>query len=212
MTTIRLAYSHLNLRWNPFSETGVEEIPRLAVVEVGQYIDRLKKPGFALQFLGARGRGKTTHLFALHEHFPQAPYYHFAEHAPIPKITQAPLLFLDETQRLPALLRKRIFSRKVSFVVASHMDHRSEFRKAGLEYETIILRGLSLSNLKLIIERRIEWARRGPGAVPTVPASELGKLIEIYGDDLWAIFARLYDEFQVLKEVSDVKIQAFHKV
>ncbi len=206
MTTIRLAYTHLNLRWNPFGEANREDTAKLAIVEVGQYVERLKQPGFALQFIGEPGRGKTTHLLALREHFLQAPYFHFAENAPIPPIPTAPLLFLDETQRLPASLRKEIFSRQDSFVVATHKDHWREFAKAGLRYESVNIGGLSISRLKLIIERRIEWARRGPGPVPTVSLPEMAKLIKIYGDNLEAIFARLYDEFQALKEVNDVKL------
>ncbi len=203
---IQLAFTHLNLRWNPFGEASSKDLAQLAVVQVEQYVDRLKRPGYALQFLGQMGRGKTTHLLALREFFPQAPYFHFVENAPIPHIPLAPLLFLDETQRLPASLRKHIFSRKTSFVIATHVSHSAEFIKVGLEYETVNLRGLPPTKLKRIIERRIEWARRGPGPVPNVPESGIGKLIKIYGDDLVAILARLYDEIQVMKEISNVKI------
>lgn len=91
-------------------------------------------------------------------------------------------------------------------MVATHVNHSAEFKKVGLEYESVNLRGLPLSKLKLIIEHRIEWARRGPGKVPTVPTTEMAKLVQIYRDDLGAILARLYDEIQLLKDVSDVKI------
>lgn len=207
MTNLRLAYSHLNLRWNPFGTVDFDDVALLAVVQVDQYVQRLNRPGYALQFLGDCGRGKTTHLLALHDFFSQSPYIHFVEGAPIPEIPQAPLLFLDETQRLPRSLRKFIFSRPgVSFVIATHFDHSSEFKKASLDHDSLVLKGLSVTRLAQIVQRRIEWARRSPGPVPSVPDSEIAKLIGLYGDDLGAILSRLYTEFQELKEVSHVQL------
>ena len=206
MENLRLAYSHLNLRWNPFGEIGIEDISQLAIVQVEQFVDRLQHPGFALQYLGDAGRGKTTHILALHSYFPQAPYIHFLENEKIPEIPLAPLLFLDETQRLPSSLRKRIFSREASFVIGTHIDHSSEYKRTGLEYKSIHLKGITIDRLEMIIQRRIEWARRDFGPVPTFTRSEIARLINLYGDDLNAILARLYEEFQSLEEITDVKI------
>jgi len=206
MENLRLAYSHLNLRWNPFGEIGIEDISQLAIVQVEQFVDRLQHPGFALQYLGDAGRGKTTHILALHSYFPQEPYIHFLENEKIPEIPLAPLLFLDETQRLPSSLRKRIFSREASFVIGTHIDHSSEYKRTGLEYKSIHLKGITIDRLEMIIQRRIEWARRDFGPVPTFTRSEIARLINLYGDDLNAILARLYEEFQSLEEITDVKI------
>jgi len=163
----------------------------------------LQRPGFALQFLGEPGRGKTTHLLALREYFPQAPYLHFREKAEIP---QAPLLFLDDTQWLPASLRKRIFSRQSSFVIGTLIDHSKELIKAGMQHTSVCLKGVTVDHLGLIIKRRIEWARRGPGPVPGVPESEITRLIQEYNGDTRAILSRLYEEFQALEGITDVKI------
>ncbi len=212
MTKIHLAFAYLNLCWNPFGDADLEDIPQLAVAQVEQYISHVQQPGFALQFLGQPGRGKTTHLLALRQYFPQAPYLHFAENAAIPEIPCAPLLFLDETQRLSRSLRKQIFNRKVSYVIGTHLDHSFEFRQAGLEYESVHLSDITTAQLNMIIQRRLEWARRGPGPVPTIPESEIAWLIHKYGDNLAAILARLYDEFQVLKEVGDVRMSAANRI
>lgn len=208
MTTIHLAFAHLNLRWNPFGEIGFDDIAQLAVVHVDQYVDRLRRPGFALQFMGDPGCGKTTHLVALHSYFPSAPYIHFKENEKIPAVPLASPLFLDETQRLPPSLRRRFFSRKASFVIGTHVDHSSEYKRAGLSYESIHLKGLSVERLAMILEHRIEWARRDPGPVPTISIPAIAHLIDLYGDDLSAILSRLYDEFQSLEEITDVKIYA----
>jgi hypothetical protein len=204
MAELHLAYAHLNLRWNPFGAVSVEDISQLAVLQVEQFVDRLQRPGFALQFLGKPGRGKTTHLLALREYFPQAPYLHFLEKAEIPEIPPAPLLFLDDTQWLPASLCKRIFARQTSFVIGTLSDHSKELDKAGLEYISVQLKNNTVDNVEMIIQRRIEWARRSPGPVPGVSESEIARLIQEYDGDTRAILSKLYEEFQALEEITDV--------
>lgn len=196
MAGITLAFEHLNLRWNPFGEPAPEDAARLAVVEVDQYVERLRRPGFALQYLGEAGRGKSTHLHALHEHFPEAPFVKFPEGVSPPSVPRAPLLFLDETQRMPPTMRRRVFTSKSSYVIGTHEDHTMEFTRAGLEYVSICLRGLTPERLAQIIERRIGWARRGPGLLPTVSQEEIEGLIATHEDDLSAILGQLYEEFQ----------------
>ena len=199
MANISLAFEPLNLRWNPFGEPAPEDIAGLAVVDVEAYVDRLRKPGFAVQYLGEAGRGKSTHLMALHRFFPDMPYLRFPENTRIPRIPRAPVLFLDETQRLPRGLRQRIFSRKGSFVIGTHEDHSPELARAGIETVSIHLSGMTAERLARIIERRLEWARRGPGPLPRLSDSKIARLIAAYGDDLSAILGCLYEEFQTLQ-------------
>lgn len=196
MANISLAFEQLNLRWNPFGEPAPEDIAGLAVVDVEAHVERLGRPGFAVQYLGEAGRGKSTHLRALHRYFPDMPYLSFPENTNIPRIPHAPVLFLDETQRLPSGLRRRIFSRRGSFVIGTHEDHSMELAQAHVEAVTIHLRGMTPDRLGQIIERRLEWARRGPGPLPRLSPTRIGALIEAYGDDLSAIIACLYEEFQ----------------
>lgn len=203
MAKASLAFQQLNLRWNPFSEPEPEDIPRLAVVEVESFVERLKRPGFAVQYLGEAGRGKSTHLMALHEYFPDMPYQRFPENTKVPPIPHAAVLFLDETQRLPPRLRQQIFARRVSFAIGTHEDHSAELAGAGVETVSIRLQGLAPEHLAQIVQRRIEWARRGPGPLPGVSAETIARLIEQHGDDLASILGCLYGQFQALEERRD---------
>ncbi len=198
MANVSLAFEQLNLRWNPFGEPAPEDMATLAVVDVAAYVERLKTPGFALQYLGEPGRGKSTHLRALHQFFPDMPYLKFPENTRIPRIRHARVLFLDETQRLPHDLRRRIFSRNASFVIATHEDHSAELAQAQVETVSVHLSGITPERLGQIIDRRLEWARRGPGPLPRLSTSRTLRLIEVYGDNLSAILACLYNEFQAL--------------
>lgn len=98
-----------------------------------------------------------------------------------------------------------IFRRPASFVIGSHKNHGREFRKAGLAFDVIKLRGLTVERLRRIIEKRINWARRRDDKpVPSISEATCAKLIAKFGDDIRAIEYYLYDVFQNLREVNDV--------
>ncbi len=201
-------FAHLNLTRNPFGELPLELRGRLAVLgaDAARYIERLRQPGFVLQVIGECGRGKTTHLLALREHFPEAPYRHCPEGGPRPRVPSAPLLFLDETQRFSGRARRQLFRRPASFVVGTHEDHRAEFEWAGLEHRTLELRGLSPQRLSAIVACRIEAARRGPGPVPVLEAGSVRFLTDHFGDDVRGVENYLYEIFQGLETPGSVRL------
>jgi energy-coupling factor transporter ATP-binding protein EcfA2 len=186
------SFQEHNLRWNPFEELPLKERANLAVDVPSLSLHF----GEAIVFLGEKGRGKTTHLLALHAQHPNAPYVHLPEFGAQPRIPKADLIFLDEAQRLPRLFRPQLWKRARAWVIASHQDHRHELERAGFAVRVLHLHGLSLSKLERIVQNRLEWARRDVGAVPTVPTIVLQTLLEQYGDDLRAIEDALYLWFQ----------------
>src|SRR5690554_1355824 len=178
MTNLELPFVHLNLRWNPFGEVPIEERGRLAVLDIERFIPRLAKPGFAVEFVGECGRGKSTRLRYLWDHFEGAPFMRVAElpqvgvfknlfsknkppiHGKLPKdilATPVPLLFLDEAQFLSRRQRRRLLKPQSSFAVATHESLAADFERAGLEYESVAVGGISAERVDEIIRRRIEW-------------------------------------------------------
>ena len=203
-TAVSLPFAHLNLRRNPFGETEPFEQGELAVVDVGRHVERLRRPGYAVQFIGGRGRGKTTHLLAVRRHFPDAPYVHIGE-GQRPRIPKGHPLFVDEIQRFSLRQRRRLFRRPVSLALGTHEDFRNELIDAGFEVETVTAGGsLDARRLCEIAARRIRWARRGPGRLPQVDVRTAQAMIDHYGDDLRAIHAHLYHLFQNLQGIEDV--------
>jgi hypothetical protein len=189
------AYATLNLRHNPFSEPNWEEWAALAV-DIPDFVLSAKE---AIVFLGEKGRGKTTHLLALHEKNLDAPYVHLPEFGKHPKIPRANIVFLDEAQRIPRLIRPFIWQRAKNWVIASHEDHRKELERAGFKVRLIELTGLNLEKLETILEKRLEWARRANGEIPRIPKAKLMHLLELYGDDLRTIQGVLYDEYEQMQ-------------
>jgi len=197
---MHLPFAHLNLRFNPFGEAGLDERAPLAVVELpplGQ--------GEVVQFVGDCGRGKTTHLLALRARHPGAVYERLDEgqdrcRGPIPSTR---LFLLDEAQRLRPSLLLRLLGREGPLALGTHADLSAA---AGRPLLTVQLSGLDVPRLRAIVERRIAWARRRTGLVPVVPDSTLQALIGRHGDDLRAIEGTLYDAFQGMKEPGHVEV------
>jgi hypothetical protein len=203
---MQLAYAHLNLTRNPFGEATRTERMRLTVADVDSFVEQLRRPGFAVQFLGDKGRGKTSHLLAIRAFFPDVPYVHIGESG-WPRIPRGHPLLLDEAQRLPAWRRRLVFRRRVSFAIGSHVDHLDELRAEGLEVRTVRpAEATDVDRLDAIVRRRVEWARRGPGPVPRVPRRALARLIEAAGADLRSIEHVLYEAIQHAREVGDVEL------
>ena len=202
-----LPFAHLNLRLNPFGEPPLEERGRLAVVYVDELVEPLRGERHAVLVVGDSGRGKTTHLLALRQHFSDAPYYHIGEGESPPDFATAPLLFIDELQRVSRWRRFRLLRRRgLSLVIGSHEDHTRELQRSGWTVHLIEVGGASPDLLVTIVARRIEWARRGPGPVPQVGVATARILLERHGDDLRAIEGSLYEVFQQLEEIGDVEV------
>jgi hypothetical protein len=206
MLNPRLAYEHLNLRRNPFGELTIDE--RRTVVDAGvqPYVKLLKIPRSAVQFIGGCGRGKTSHLLAILNQFPDAPYILVRE-GERPAIPDARFLIIDEFQRISPPKRCALLRKSVALAIGSHVDYSDEMRRAGLRIATVDLNGLpDAERLHLIFQKRIERARRSSGPLPVITAAMAGKLIDRFGSNIRAMECALYDIILSMKEIGDVKM------
>ena len=206
-TENKLPFSHLNLRRNPFGSAEISQRPAWAVVDIAGLPERLRSPGFVVQVVGERGHGKTTHLMAIRAQLPaETPYFHLKEGEAIPRFPDAPILLVDETQRMTRDERRRLFQKDRSCAIGTHEDHSAELDEAGLEYVTIRACGLSPVQLQEAANRRIETARRNRGPVPTLSLETAEKLVEHFGGDVRQIEHRLYEMVQQLEGPADARM------
>jgi len=95
----------------------------------------------------------------------------------------------------------REFLRYRAVAMATQKDLAVSFRPSGYETKTVrVPDRVSLSRLEEMVQRRLEWARRGPGPPPEVEKSTLKKLLDLHGPDLKTIQADLYDRYQQLED------------
>ena len=174
----------------------------------------LGQPRAAIQILGEAGRGKTARLRLLERRFAGVPYVYLGDDEPVPDLPGisprkggGPALLLDEAQRLPRRLRRRLFRQVAdcgsSLAVASHEDFSLELESAGLAVETISVSGLEVERLLSIANLRIESAREDLGPLPSLSREAARELIEVYGDDLRSLLDRLYEDYQELLRRSE---------
>ena len=199
------AYERLNLKRNPFGEPGDSERASLAVLDVFRYETLLRQGGWVIQFIGECGRGKSTHLRALHSRFPGAPFRYIGE-GERPRLEPRPLWFIDETQRLSRWRRHALFRGCESMAIGTHEDHSLAIRRAGKRVEVVEVGGVTHETLREILERRVEWARRGPGPVPWFAPEDIENLIERFGDDIRSIEGYLYEVVQRMEAMGRVLV------
>ena len=210
MPPLSLPYAHLNLRRNPFGELPVEERPARAIVAIERWLAPLRSESrFALQVLGERGNGKTTHLLALRAQLPEATYRHIGEGERVPAraIRRGLPTIIDESQRLSPRACRRVFARGGPLLLGSHRDHADELRREGYEVETIYPAAmLDRPRLIAILDERIESSRRGPGPVPGLDAAVIDALRRRFATNVRAMEHCLYEIFQTLTEIRDVEM------
>jgi hypothetical protein len=221
----RLPFVRLNLRHNPFGEAAEEERGDLFVGGLNDWplflggapvlgngaergsgsVDdrggRVTESRRFLQFLGPSGCGKSAYLLALRDRFPGAHLLAWNSVEGWPELSASGNhpLFVDDAQELDGPLLDRVL-RFHAVAVATQKDLAVSFRKAEFLVRTVrVPDRVSFSLLQEMVTRRLEWARRGPGPLPSVGVELLRSLLARHCYDLRAIQSHLYDWCQQLE-------------
>lgn len=204
-----LPFIHLNLRRNPFGDFNAEERTQLANVELDAALAHLRSRSQsrtpALQIIGEKGFGKTTHLLSIATYFPDAEYVYIPEgqHITIPDGGE-PLL-IDEAQRLTLWQRLWLFRSRRTLVLGTHRDFTQQLKWAGRWVLTLdAAQHTTPKRIEQILNDRIKSVRRSSDSIPVVTSATAEKLFELYGHDLRSMQHYLYDVFQNLGSVQDV--------
>jgi hypothetical protein len=105
---------------------------------------------------------------------------------------------IDEAQRLPRGVRRRIFAAGLPLVLATHRDLSGPLRRAGYQVHTErIGRSADAPLVREIARRRIELCRLSPErAVPRLSDDDARWLVRRFKTDLRAIEGYLYERVQ----------------
>ncbi|QDT02424.1 hypothetical protein K227x_08000 [Rubripirellula lacrimiformis] len=186
-----------NLIRNPFGELTKQERARLAIVDL-QFLDPwIGKRHRAVQFVGDCGRGKTTRMLAIAHQWAGSCYVYLPEDGPTPPIPMADLLLIDEAQRLPGKLRRRVFATGMPLVLATHRDLSRSLARQGYQVHTeSIGDGNDVRLIQQILNARIEAARWKSSPVPEVTLRDAEALFARFGSDIRQLEHFLYDRIQ----------------
>jgi len=207
---VGLAFAHLNLRRNPFGELNAQERGQLAIVEISDITAFLNQPSTnlapAVQIVGEKGYGKTTHLLALQNCYPLCTYTWMPEGEHVTVNTNGDPVFVDEAQRLSRKQQVSLWRENKRLVLGTHDDFSDSLRSAGRPVLTIeARRHTSPAQVHAIMNERIRIFRRSLEPVPEFSLSVAEQLCERYGSDVRAMLGCLYEHFQSMKDFEDVR-------
>ena len=197
-------HQELLLRQNPFGGlTDVEleqvlvphfEMERmLALIEDGQ-------PKI-IEFLGKKGRGKTSHFRYLHRHLPFYPMYLLDQNKPSTQIEelQSPVIFVDSIFHLGLFRRLRLYRAFETVVLTTHWGRKLEYQFAGKKSYCFHFKGINADRLKKLIVRRIKVMLANENQEIIINDQVVNTLIEKFGDNYRAILNHLFDQYQRTK-------------
>ncbi len=200
----QLPYAHLNLRRNPFGELTMTDWADLADVDIDECVLTLSQPNTAIQYIGDKGHGKTTHLLAIRSRFANPGYVHIPEGERRTIPSGSPVL-IDEAQRLTPWQRWRLFQSSVPLVLGTHRDFTRQLERAGRRLTTVeVAQRTDVVRLHRLLNARIESVRRGLGPVPIISIGTAKDLLDQFGPNVRSIVQDLYSVFQGMSGVAKV--------
>lgn len=201
-----LAFAGHNLRRNPFGELTRTQLIRVAEVAVEDFVSFLGQPKTAVQFVGEKGFGKTTHLLSLLEVFPQASYVHIpeGERRPVP---EGQLVMIDEAQRLTWKQRRKLFRENTSVVLGTHCDFERSLCRYGFQVKSVNVERLADEERTCrILNARIQlFAREASQPTPVVSETTAQELHAQFEGCLRAVVHEMYVRFQTLENSAGEK-------
>lgn len=157
-------YLNLGYRFNPFEKFSRS---RFAMVfPPGEDIQILLEGQFdVLQLVGGCGSGKTSTLLRIRE---ELKGENFVFHAvsgprdlPTEELGRSTWILIDEAQKIRKRFALPVFKAQIErgavLIIGSHMDHQTWF-KPDVQVKTVYLKSLLKSNLRRMIENRLEYA------------------------------------------------------
>jgi hypothetical protein len=178
----------------------------MAFVDIAQAIEHLKEsPRAAVQFVGGKGYGKTTHLLALSLYFPASHYLYLPEGERCAIPSNGDPILIDEAQRLTRLQRWTLFRSDRRLIFGTHVDDSAALRRAGRPVLTLAADRLTdAARVHKILNFRIQTFRRTAGPIPSITNATASELHTQFGSDLRSIEQSLYQLFQQLPDIRDV--------
>ena len=120
-------------------------------------------------------------------------------------IPDAPVLFIDECQRLLPWQFPYVFRKNRKVVLASHRNHRFELSLFGWKTKVVHVEHKDAHGIYKIFQRKIEQSRRSDDEIPQIEMEHVVYLQQKYGTIIRSMEEELYLIFQSANSIIDVK-------
>lgn len=195
-------YTQLNLRYNPFAYLNDEELlevteDRINLEAIADKID--SSDSCLVQFYGKKGRGKSTHLQALHKHyFPEATFYKLQKNGKISIEKTEGILFIDSFQLLSLKNQLELLNSQQKLIIGAHHSCSILNFKQRQYHQKINFSDLKteINFINEMVNSRMKLARLHPEKpIPKLKNSLLEELHDQYQNNLRGIQESLYEFF-----------------
>lgn len=188
-------------KFNPFSGLSDEELKQVMVPQINlPKLVKLIEDGQPkiIEFVGKKGRGKTSHLKLLHQQLPQYPFFSLHAQSSFQKVftSNARGLFIDSIHHFNMIQRIRLFKTNKTIVLTTHWGRFLEIKLAGKQHQRFDFKGIDATILKAILKNRMQVAAIESEINLKINDDEVEVLIKKYGDNYRGILNHLYGEFQ----------------
>lgn len=188
-------YERLFLKENPFGERTREQRAALAFVNCAPFLEHLKNASptsrKAVQFMGEKGRGKSTRLLAMSQR-PGAFFFRASRDDIETVPARVDLLLLDELHLAPFLRKRALYKRTNALVVSTHRNLYASLKRANFDVLCVRVENTSPQDVYEIFRRRIEDVRLDKRA-PSFDVAHAQRLVARFGDDIRAMESHLYE-------------------
>ena len=188
------------LDYNPFGGLTDEELKFVMSEQhdLSKMVEEIKaSENFVIEFIGKKGRGKTTHLRRLAQLMPEAFYFNPDRHSTEEIDIDYPIILIDSFHKLPLLKRQDIMKKHRGVIV--HTDHVSRFAEyffCGKKWKKYLFKGLNASVLKSVILGRLRVVLQDEDKNILLDESQIELLLNTFGDDFRGILNYLYRSYR----------------
>lgn len=189
---------NLHFKYNPFGSISQDELEQIIVPKksIKKMLDDINtEEGMIVQLVGFKGRGKSTHLFHLHQIIDKYPLIRLSEQSSFEELNACDSegIFIDSIHHLPFRKRIETYKRFNKIILTTHFTRGVEYFFAGKKYHSYPIKGIEKADLLEIIKRRITIAQSNP-IEKTVEVNEqlIDDLLRKYKDNIRGIINELY--------------------
>lgn len=192
---------HINFKYNPFGGLSDMEISKVLVPKVNfeEIIFELnQQEHLVVEFLGKKGRGKTSHLKYLNQIHPSSQYFSLNKKKnQFNKIIDCneSLIIIDSIHHLSLSQRLKIYRAKKKLVISTHTPRMIEYKITKTPYKSFKFKGLKKDELNIILHNRIKLASSISHNI-NLNQNKISQLIKEYKDDYRSILRHLYENFE----------------
>jgi len=189
-----------DLDYNPFGGLKDEEL-RVVLSERYDLSEIVKEveagENLIIEFIGKKGRGKTTHLRRLSQLLPESFYFNPDIQSVSEIKIDYPVILLDSFHKLSLFQRQSLMKQHQGVII--HTDHFSRFAEyffCNKKWKTYLFKGLDINVLGAIVKQRIKVVNPNIDQYLLIDKEQIRLLLDAFGDDYRGILNFLYTAYR----------------